>query len=122
MSIQQDDDVARSKAKKSARNIRFLFAAMAAAVVGTMVFTYYFGNRVLAISNLAVVHRSVIAESARLLSAMVDAETGQRGSLVTGDDTYLKPYSNARRRLPEILNELKRTKIISLRPQTLSDI
>ena len=123
MSTQRDDDVTpRSTAKKTARNIRYLFAITAAAVIGTTVFTYYFGNRVLAVRNLAVGHRSVITESARLLSALTDAETGQRGFLVTGDDDYLAPYDNARAQLPEIIDRLKKTKIISLRPETLRGI
>ncbi len=62
MSTQQDADVtAKSMAKRSARNIRWLFAIMAAVVIGTIVFTYYVGNRVLVIRNRAVAHRKVIA-------------------------------------------------------------
>ena len=120
MSTKRDDDVTPgSTAKKSARSIRYLFAVMAAAVIGTTVFTYYFGNRVLTFRNLAAAHRSVITESARLLSALTDAETGQRGFLVTGDDDYLAPYDNARVQLPGIVDRLRKTKIISLRPETL---
>ena len=123
MPSQQDDEVtAGSMAKRTARNIRILFVIMAAVVIGTTVFTYHFGSRVIAMRNLAVVHRSVIAESAGLLSALIDAETGQRGFLVTGDDHYLAPYDRARARLPEILDHLKKTKVISLRPQTLNAI
>ena len=109
-------------AKRSMRNIRSLFAAMAVLMIATTFVTYYFGSRVLEIRNLAGAHRSVITESARLLSALIDAETGERGFLVTGDDDYLAPYDNARARLPEIMDRLKKTKIISLRPQTLSAI
>ena len=123
MSTQQDADVtAKSMAKRSARNIRWLFAIMAAVVIGTTVFTYYFGSRVLAIRNRAVAHRRVIAQSGQFLSALIDAETGQRGFLVTGDEDYLAPYNSARARLPEIIDHLKTTTIISLRPQTLDAI
>src|SRR5690348_6617000 len=37
----------------------------------------------------------VLANVEGLLSSVKDAESGQRGYLVTGDDTYLQPYYNA---------------------------
>jgi PAS domain S-box-containing protein len=123
MSTQKDADVtAQSTAKRGVRNVRWLFAIMAAVVIGTTVFTYYFGGRVLAIRDRAVAHRRVIAQSGQFLSALIDAETGQRGFLVTGDEHYLAPYNSARARLPEIIDHLKNTTIISLRPQTLDAI
>ncbi len=36
-----------------------------------------------------------------LLSTLLDAETGQRGYLVTGEESYLAPYRSARERLPQ---------------------
>ena len=119
---QNDDTTSRSLAKRTARHVRYFFVLMAAAVIGTTIFTYYFGNRVLVIRNRAAAHRSVIAESARLLLALTDAETGQRGFLITGDENYLAPYNNARSQLPKITDRLRTTTIISLRPQTLSAI
>jgi CHASE3 domain sensor protein len=35
-----------------------------------------------------------------LLSDLKDAETGQRGYLLTGEESYLEPYENARTELP----------------------
>jgi signal transduction histidine kinase/CheY-like chemotaxis protein len=40
--------------------------------------------------------------------AVQDAERGQRGFLLTGSDTYLQPYEEARTRLPELMRELQR--------------
>ncbi|WP_372052650.1 CHASE3 domain-containing protein (plasmid) [Tistrella mobilis] len=40
--------------------------------------------------------RAVIAAADGLLAALTDAETGQRGFLLTGDETYLGPYYSAR--------------------------
>src|ERR1035437_3170162 len=37
----------------------------------------------------------VLNASGLLLSTMEDAETGQRGYLLTGDDGYLQPYRSA---------------------------
>ena len=48
--------------------------------------------------------RSLLSDtSARL----VDAETGQRGFLLTGDDAYLEPYHAAIKRVDRMLAELK---------------
>ena len=38
--------------------------------------------------------------------ALVDAESGQRGYLLTGDASYLKPYAAAAARLPALLKAL----------------
>ncbi len=42
----------------------------------------------------------------RVLLLMADAETGQRGYLLTGRGEYLLPYADARRRLRDVLEEL----------------
>jgi methyl-accepting chemotaxis protein len=48
----------------------------------------------------AVTHtHQVLEELSHLLSLMKDAETGQRGYLLTGNDSYLEPYTAA---LPEV--------------------
>jgi PAS domain S-box-containing protein len=44
---------------------------------------------------------AVIAHVERLLSFVKDAETGQRGYLITGEDGYLAPYRMARTKLVE---------------------
>ena len=49
----------------------------------------------------------VLRESDALISAMKDAETGQRGFLLTGEPLYLEPYENARHAIEESFNKLK---------------
>ena len=44
--------------------------------------------------------RSVLDANETLLSALKDAETGQRGFLVTGDNQYLEPYQQALALIP----------------------
>ena len=41
-----------------------------------------------------------------LLSVVKDAETGQRGYILTADETYLEPYYSSRRTLDELLRAL----------------
>jgi PAS domain S-box-containing protein len=54
----------------------------------------------------AVVHNSLdIINSLNLIqSGLLDAETGQRGYLLTGDPTYLEPYNRA---APDLLGEIR---------------
>ena len=43
---------------------------------------------------------------AQIYRKTVDAETGQRGFLLTQDETYLKPYADARVEIPKDLDRL----------------
>jgi PAS domain S-box-containing protein len=58
-----------------------------------------------------------------LLSAITDAETGQRGFLITGDDRYLEPYQRGTVRVHDALEHLASlaTKD-SLRPQHVAEL
>ena len=56
----------------------------------------YRNVEVLRTNNEKIQHtHSVLIALDELLSAAQDAETGQRGYLLTGNDKYLEPYSNA---------------------------
>ncbi|MEI9986939.1 MAG: CHASE3 domain-containing protein [Aliidongia sp.] len=64
------------------------------------------------IENDGLVNRTYEARlaMANLLSLLKDAETGQRGFVLTGDETYLAPYSDA---LPAIKNALDSAKALT---------
>src|SRR4051812_5235929 len=47
-------------------------------------------------------------ELTTVVSTVQDAETGQRGYLLTGRDDYLQPYKDATRVLPEHLPALRK--------------
>jgi signal transduction histidine kinase len=51
--------------------------------------------------------RSVRTLASTVLGALLDAETGQRGFLLTHADRYLEPYEQARQRLPTDLSSLR---------------
>ena len=51
--------------------------------------------------------RSVRTLASTVLGALLDAETGQRGFLLTQADRYLEPYEQARQRLPMDLSRLR---------------
>ena len=87
------------------------FAGFAAAIV-TVLLIAFFGWRALdneaASSALGAHTVSVLQRVDALMSSLKDAETGQRGYLLTGRETYLEPYNNARADVPGELAELRR--------------
>jgi PAS domain S-box-containing protein len=59
-------------------------------------------------SSRRVAHtQDVIATTEACLSLLKDAETGQRGYLITGSERYLEPYQTARAELPQLLTKLR---------------
>jgi PAS domain S-box-containing protein len=57
--------------------------------------------------NLAREVTTALLRAERLLSTLKDAETGQRGYLITGDEAYLEPYYVALARLDTDLTNLE---------------
>jgi CheY-like chemotaxis protein/CHASE3 domain sensor protein len=87
------------------------FAGFAAAIV-TVVLIAFFGYRSLdneADSAALTAHTlQVMQRIDGLLSSLKDAETGQRGYLLTNSESYLEPYNTARADIPGELQELRR--------------
>ena len=96
-----------------------VFAVTALMVISSTLLTYWFGNRVLNAHAREESHREVIANINELVSTAKDAETGQRGFIITGDDSYLGPYEEAARRLPRAL---AKTKSLDGDPDDAADI
>lgn len=51
--------------------------------------------------------RETSRASRTLLSNLLDAETGQRGFLITGEEDYLEPYHHALKNIDESMSQLK---------------
>jgi len=58
--------------------------------------------------NLVEHSYQVRTELAGVMSDLQDAETGQRGYLLTGDDSYLEPYTSALNAIPSALARLRK--------------
>lgn len=58
------------------------------------------------------------AAVSHLLRVMVDAETGQRGYLLTGEQSYLKPYQQANEKLSNSLTQVQ--DLVAHQPQDLA--
>jgi CheY-like chemotaxis protein/signal transduction histidine kinase/CHASE3 domain sensor protein len=56
-----------------------------------------------------------------LMSSLKDAETGQRGYLLTDRESYLEPYNNARADIPGQFQQLRRLTANNARQQQLLD-
>lgn len=80
-----------------------VFLAAAGLLIGSMVFTYWMGHLVLAANGRLVTQRRIIDQLDQVILTMVDAETGHRGYLLTGEVRYLEPYNKS---LGKIQNQL----------------
>lgn len=68
----------------------------------------YRGVGVLTDTSYAVTRtHSALTHITGLMSAMKDAETAQRGFMLTGDESYLEPYHQAVNEAPRLLAELR---------------
>ncbi|WP_055049009.1 response regulator [Devosia sp. A16] len=70
----------------------------------------YLNFDALRIGNQRIVqtHQAIVSLD-ELLSQVQDAETGQRGYLLTGEDAYLAPYTTALQAIPAQLDKIGRT-------------
>lgn len=82
------------------RVILSVFIITAVVVLGSTFVTYQFGNQVLRAHEREQIRRRVITDLDQIASTVKDAETGQRGFVITGDERYLAPFNDALSRLP----------------------
>lgn len=60
-------------------------------------------------ANNAVEHTLLVrAQTEALMSLLKDAETGERGYIITGQQSYVEPYNDAVTRLPKQVEEFRR--------------
>jgi methyl-accepting chemotaxis protein len=58
-------------------------------------------------SQLVAHTHEVLEHVANVLSLLKDAETGQRGYVITGDEAYLEPYQAVVNSIPNVVKELR---------------
>ncbi len=76
-------------------------------VIGVLGVAAYINTQRLVESQKWVVHTHEVLENlGDILSVMKDAETGQRGYIITGQDNYLQPYNQAMGLIDSRLNRL----------------
>jgi len=86
-----------------------IFGFILFAVLAAIASYQLFGNVPDARSARGDVKRTflVLRIASELDGAIQDAERGQRGYLITGRDTYLKPYETAKERIPQLISDLQ---------------
>src|SRR5438105_2655093 len=81
---------------------------LALAVLAAIGVTAYLSTRRLVDNGERVTHTHQVLETLEsILSLMKDAETGQRGFVLTGKDSYLEPYTGAKGAIGTRINDLR---------------
>ena len=81
--------------------------AFAILILDTVVSIYNID--VLVANDNDVAHsREINRATSRLLLALLDAETGQRGYIISGRNDFLEPYHQGEKLIPKYLQELER--------------
>jgi len=93
---------------KLARNTLGLMAAGALVLLLIMMFTYWLVNATRENAHNVEIGRDVRIAASTILTDLVDAETGQRGYLLTGRDSYLAPYEATKAHLTESVALLRK--------------
>ncbi len=83
------------------------FAFACAILLAVDIVAYQSLTRLLGAASEVAARHAVLDEVAHVLEHLQNAETGQRGYLLTGDDRYLEPYHAATMELDRDLSELR---------------
>ena len=89
------------------RKIAAGFALSFLLLLGIGFVAYRSLNSLTTTSHLVAHTHEVLEHIAEMLSLLKDAETAQRGYVITGDDTFLEPYHAALDGLPKVIKELR---------------
>jgi PAS domain S-box-containing protein len=87
--------MATSDANTGRSTRRTLFILVAVVLLLSIAWTYLMGNAVVSSNQEIVREQAVISHLTEVLSTVKDAETGQRGYLLSGEPSYLAPYHSA---------------------------
>jgi CheY-like chemotaxis protein/signal transduction histidine kinase/CHASE3 domain sensor protein len=85
--------------------IGFLLAVVAVAIIALLSYQSLQTTKVTAANLTQTVE--VLGRLEGLLSTLKDAETGQRGFLLTGEESYLAPYTDAKDALPGEIRSMR---------------
>src|SRR5688500_12606450 len=81
------------------KTVLLVFVLVFAALAANSGLTYWNLDRLNQNKQLVADQHHKIAELRSLLKLLVDAETGQRGYLITGEQAFLGPYKSTSRAL-----------------------
>jgi methyl-accepting chemotaxis protein len=90
------------------KRIAFGFAISVAILLVVGAVSYRSTDQLIENDHMVTHSHAVLEDLAHLLSLAKDAETGQRGFLLTGDESYLEPYQSGSMGLATVLADLRR--------------
>ncbi len=90
------------------RKIVIGFIACAVVLLGVAIFSFKNSEKFVASNTLVNTSNQVLYEFEQILMSSVDAETGVRGYVITGDDDFLKPFTSANIKAIEKLENVKK--------------
>jgi CheY-like chemotaxis protein/signal transduction histidine kinase/CHASE3 domain sensor protein len=85
--------------------IGFLLAVVAVAIIAMLSYQSLQTTTATAANLMQTIE--VLGRLESLLSTVIDAETGQRGFLLTGEESYLAPYTDAKDALPDEIKAMR---------------
>jgi CheY-like chemotaxis protein/signal transduction histidine kinase/CHASE3 domain sensor protein len=85
--------------------IGFLLAVVAVAIIALLSYQSLQATTATAANLTQTIE--VLGRLESLLSTLIDAETGQRGFLLTGEESYLAPYTDAKDALPDEIKSMR---------------
>jgi signal transduction histidine kinase/DNA-binding response OmpR family regulator/CHASE3 domain sensor protein/HAMP domain-containing protein len=106
--------------KSSKRNLLIGFGFSLFLLVVSAVASFVSISKLLNSSELVNHTSAVISNLESVISILKDAETGQRGFLITGEDAFLEPYNGALAKAVSTIDELK--KLTTDNPDQQADI
>jgi len=83
------------------------FIACTIVLAGVAVFSFRNSEKFIDTNQWVNHTHEVLYEFDQVLAATVDAETGTRGFVITGDEAFLEPYQSAKSRLRDHLEKVK---------------
>ncbi len=89
------------------KQLQVVFSISVILLIISLVASFYSTQRLIANSQLVNHTNEVLLESENIISHLKDAETGQRGYLITLDTDFLQPYTGAYDKTNRSLNHLK---------------
>jgi PAS domain S-box-containing protein len=83
-----------------------IIASSGVVIIASMLAIFLMGRAAINANTNLIVRHEVIGQLQETLSTIKDAETGQRGYLLTGNQQYLQPYDQAVERIGQELESL----------------
>ena len=98
------------------------FAVVLAIIAAFGVRAYVDTQRLLDANRMVAHTHEVIEAREHVLSVLKDAETGQRGFLLTGEDKYLEPYNAATREVQRDIDKLAKLTLDTAQQENLQQV